>query len=233
MRTCEGNSPLLSSSSSSQWLCMNANLNIVRQYGDFTPVERKLREIFGADFHDILVLNGGQLSASRLVLPEDYIFVNCSNYSCYKDDLKHCREIITVLESYDNPISIDESEIVKFKSATEDFIRGRGLEAGDVVIVESGHFQNLKGIVLGAYCPGHYSVLFKLFTRTITRVLAAEHLRYEQSIFDRIKFPVVQASIGQKLMPAMNSVSPKARDAYWRTFSIESQLYRPWNRESE
>ena len=209
---------------------MNANLNVVRQHGSFEPVEDKLRTIFLNDFHDMLVLGQGQVTTAHPTVPEDYIFVCCSNYPAYIDDLKQCREIITVLESYDNPTAVAEAEICEFRQATADLLRGRKLKKGDVVSVQSGHFENLKGIVLDQYREGYYSVLFRLFTKTLTRILPAEQLHYEQSIFSLLKQPIL--SVGGHL-PPMNSVASHARAAYRRTLKREGKLYWPRNRNPE
>jgi transcription antitermination factor NusG len=177
-------------------------------------------QCFGDDLIDVVVM-GEQLTESCVELSaENYVFVKCSDYFAHIPHLKACKAVYGVLESYDSPSFIPEEQVLEFNKVVTDKHSPFSLKVGDVVRVRKGHFANLLGLVVQVLPGQLYVVLFKLFTKVVTEKMRRNNLKYEKSIFDEVKFPVVQTTKRNrkgKLCATRSVVAPQAMEAYLRT----------------
>ena len=160
-----------------QWICFFADTKYIARCG-FSVIEKELRSIFNTDlkeivFTDLLDEPGDQTDAC--------VFVKCSNYYKKVKKLKNCRFIINALNSFDDPYSIPEEEMIIFKNTLKskqealkhDYI------VGDIVYVKSGIYKNLYGIVLKKDIDDNYLIFFKFFNMSLK-------VRLENKIFKHI-----------------------------------------------
>jgi len=205
---------------------MCVDLNYIRRFGDFAMLETVLSRVYGDDLYDVVTMLGRR--DGEVCYPsEEYIFVRCCNYFDHLADLKITREIIGVLEAFDRPSPVPDSQIEQFRKSSsplggELFL----LRVGDIVSVISGHCRHLKGIVVGAGQAGYYEVLFKLFSRVFTRLISSKDLVYEGSVFSKVKSPVCLERIK---LPVKCRCEEDRRDTD-EELTCENQLYRQRHR---
>jgi transcription antitermination factor NusG len=168
-----------------KWVCLVINGRYSKA-SSLKFVEKEIKGVFGKNFVESVVINDGLNMEGQ----EFYSFVKCRNYLKSIVKIKSSSVIVGVLSSYDNPTFVSEYEVSVFKKSVERRKNPAKLFEGDIVIVKSGDFCRLEGVVVGEVGKREYEVLFRLYTKTFTEKFKMDNVTYVGNIFDKIKLPV-------------------------------------------
>lgn len=172
-----------------QWICVNINYNCITDSNNITGIVKKeLKDIFGTDLRDVLVIDAAPNSDTEESLADSYVFVRCENYADHAVNLQESKFIVGVLNDYCNPHFISDLEVNGFRNTVENS-KDKELFVGDIVVINSGYLKNLYGIVIETLDYARYEVIFKLYTRCFIKILRRKNLIHNGNIIDRIKVP--------------------------------------------
>lgn len=165
----------------------------VFKYKDvYRKIEDELRTIFGNDLKEFLLLGERYTEDCYTKEIDNYIFVNCDNYSSYIKKIEGSNIIIGVLDNIQAPIIIPNEEVELFKQNMQKTRKELKLIKGDEVKVKEGIYSHLHGIIEKEVKNNSYVVIFKLKTKIIRQTLYRNNLIYIKNIFDSIRFPVLE-----------------------------------------
>ncbi len=169
-----------------QWICLSINQNAIKE-GDLVKIIREdIENVFGDDLLDTVILCDRLSKEIFEMNVENYVFVKVKNYFPHVKKMKDSNIIFGVLDSYDNPTPIDESEVFKFKDSLKSKSNEEELKVFDAVQVKEGYLKGLTGIVTEkpSVATGKYKVVFKFHTNLRTEGMYRKNLVYLFNILD-------------------------------------------------
>lgn len=184
--------PKVIEDNSTRWVCLSIKERYAnREY--FPEVKRELADILGPESQILMI--GDDMGADQFENAlEIYVFVKCPDIYLHKRALMDSKYIRNVLNSFSDIRFIDQSEIDVIQNNWKDKIEEeRGIiRFGDVVLVKSGIFENLTGIVTGKRQEDEYEVMFRLWSGSRTGVLQSNNLITQTNIFTHMRLPVYE-----------------------------------------
>lgn len=168
-----------------EWICLSINQNAVKD-GDLVKIiKEEINNIFEGDIIDTVIMCDKLSKEIFEMNCENYVFVKVKNYFQHIRQLKDSNIIFGVLDSYDNPTPIDESEVFKFKDSLKSKTNEEDLKEGDLVQIKEGYLKGLFGVVLEKQTStGKYKVVFKFHTHLRTEVMFRKNLVYLLNVLD-------------------------------------------------
>jgi hypothetical protein len=150
--------------------------------------EREMRRLMGDSFEDFRMVDDGFEG-------DCYAFVRCHRESLenYMGAFRKSSVVVAVLESYDNPTFLSDSEVLGF--ADEEDEENFGTRYGDMVLVSGGgHYSGLHGVVVEEGLR-ESEVLFRFHTVIRREILSNEELILEGNVFTKFKVPVTNVAL--------------------------------------
>ena len=211
------------------WICLIVGRQFSKKDG-LNIVTKEIKNIFNDDdFADLVVVDSNAPFAEG---EQYYSFLKCRNYKKYVLRLKRCPVIIDVLPAFESPYFISEEEVFSFEESAKESKNPAKLNFGDLVKVEKGLLQNLKGFVVKQISENEYSIMFKLYTRCFHEVLPISDLAFEKNLFDKIRVPVLSYANSEETGCAPTGpAGPEAALAYMGRISSENKVHRTEHRE--
>ena len=164
----------------SAWLCVILNKSLCSKGTEV--VHDEMRRLAGDSFIDFRFVDDEFDSDS-------YSFVKCRIKGAYMEKFRASHYIVSVLDSYDSPVYLEDKDVLQFMADKEPEVTLR-FNNGDTVRVDGeGYYANLYGIVLEGM-DLQSLVLFRFHTLSIQVWLSNEELVKTGSFFDYLKFPV-------------------------------------------
>jgi len=212
-----------------KWICLIIGRQFSKKDG-LNIVTKEIKNTFdNDDFNDLVIVDS---NAPFVEGEQYYSFLKCKNYKKYVLKLKRCPVILDVLPTFENPYFISEEEVYSFEKSAKESKNPAKLNFGDLVRVEKGLLQNLKGFVVKQISENEYSIMFKLYTRCFHEALPISDLAFEKSLFDKIRVPVLSYGNSRETGCApVGPIGPKAALAYMGRISSENKVHKPEHRE--
>jgi hypothetical protein len=165
----------------SAWICVVLNKNLCTK--GLEVVTKEMRKLAGDSFVDFRMVDDGFDGDS-------YSFLKCNpTIISYMDNFRKNTNVVTVLDSYENPTMLSDEEVVPFVSEEDKEILGT--RYGDMVqVLGEGYFSGLHGVVIGGGVE-YSEVLFRFHTVTKRERLSNEELILIGNVFKKLKIPLV------------------------------------------
>jgi len=122
-----------------------------------------------------------------------YSFLKCRTDMNVMERLRASHQIISVLDSYDNPVYLQDHEVRQFINDGKDKERKRFAYGDSVTVGGEGVFSGLQGVVI-ALQSRHSLVAFRFHTLSVEEWIANEELTKTGNVFSYLKFPVTNKS---------------------------------------
>lgn len=174
----------MTSSENPMWVCLSINQNAIREGDLLQLLKKEMLSIFKEDMCEMVILCDKLSKEIFEMNVENYLFVKVKNYFNYVKALKDSNVIFGVLDSYDSPSFISESEVYKFRDSLKHKFNTDELKNGDVVQIKEGFLKNLKGVVIDKINETKYKVMFKFHTHSMVETMYRKNLVYVSNIFD-------------------------------------------------
>jgi len=179
------------------WICVSINPYFLQNRGK-DKLGDLFFEIFGNDYVDHYLIDYDEFEKNYDI--DRYAFVYCREYETYIEKLREHRNNKHVLNSFNDVVTIPESEVLETKTSVQTIIydddycvnRTGFFMFGDIVKVLRGSFSLMNGIVLSR-CednPEFYTVYFRLFVRRFCKQIHFSNMDFSTSVFKYIKVPV-------------------------------------------
>lgn len=179
------------------WICVSINPYFLQNMGE-DKLGDLFFEIFSDDYIDHYLIDYDEFEKNYDI--DRYVFVYCREYELYIDKLREHRNIKNVLNSFNDVVTIPESEVLETKTSVQTIIydddycvnRTGFFMFGDIVRVLHGSFSLMNGIVLSRSeeNPEFYTVYFRLFVRRFCKLIHFSNINFNTSVFKFIKIPV-------------------------------------------
>jgi len=148
-------------------------------------VEKETRKLFIGEVDDIYIVPVGE--------GEYYILADCRDYFSHSEDIRRAKWVISILNSYDDPVFLSREEVDKFvessRAGDSDYFN-----IGDAVLALDGAVSGLYGIVV-ACSDSSCDVLFRFNTTDVVKTVANHALKSMGSIFKHHKAAIDKQSI--------------------------------------
>lgn len=160
------------------WICIVLNKNLCAK--GYDKVLKEMHVLSGDDFIDFKMTDDDFDG-------DCYVFLKC-NKSINMGPFRRSSNVVAVLDSYDNPSFLTDSEVTDFTDIEEeDHIV---THFGDMVqVTGDGHFSALYGVVVEGGCESSM-VLFRFHTVTKRERIDNDYLIVSQNVFKKLKIPV-------------------------------------------
>jgi len=160
------------------WICIVLNKNLCAK--GFDKALKEMHALSGDDFIDFKMTDDDFDG-------DCYVFLKC-NKSIDMSPFRKSSNIVAVLDSYDNPTFLTDSEVKDFTEVEEeDRIH---TQYGDMVQISGdGHFSGLYGVVTKGGCESSM-VLFRFHTVTKRERINNDYLIVSKNVFKKLKIPV-------------------------------------------
>jgi len=167
------------------WICLIVNPTFYRR--GRAILENELNKVFGEDLLELRVVFGEE----HKDVEEYYAFVRCSDYDQHLSSVMSSPAIKAVLSTYENPVYLSDADVNEFMESIEEEASPVNLSVGDMVKVKDGYLSGLTGFVTDDIGHRRYKVLFRFHTRKFQEEMAIGSLTLVDSLFGKLKFPVV------------------------------------------
>ena len=164
------------------WYCFIVSGKVSKK-GKKDVVEGALKGIFTEDLIDVEVVNGNDFEDSTT-----YVFAKVSNFESYRNSIANSKVILDVMPSIDNPLIVEEQEVMQYRDTIVLEERPNKISIGSVVVPKFGDYKGLNGIVYDLD-GDKYKVKFKIYTQTILKKFEENDLILLKNIFEKNKFP--------------------------------------------
>lgn len=166
------------------WLCVVVSKNLRGKEEDV--VTREIAGLAGDHFVDFGI-------ADDDFDGDFYAFVKCAE-GVAMDPFRKAPSVVTVLESYENPVFLGDAEVEGFLSREPEV---SSVRHGDAVSVGGdGVFSKLNGVVVLAG-RSKSMVMFRFHTVTKREWIPNDELIVTGNVFSRLKLPVCDATLFQ------------------------------------
>lgn len=179
------------------WICVSINPYFLQNRGQ-DQLGDLFFEIFGDDYVDHYLIDYDEFEKNYDI--DIYVFVYCREYESYIEKLRNHRNIKNVLNSFNDVVTIPESEVLETKTSAQTIIydddycvnRTGFFMFGDIVKVLQGSFSSMNGIILSRNedNPEFYTVYFRLFVRRFCKQIHFSNMDFNTSVFKYMKIPV-------------------------------------------
>jgi hypothetical protein len=168
----------------SAWLCVVLNKNLCTKGVDVA--QKEMSRLAGDSFIDFKMVDDGFDN-------DCYSFIKC-DVDIDIEGFRKSANVVTVLDSYDNPTFLADDEVMAFANVDKEII---GTKYGDTVIVEGeGHYSGLHGVVIKEG-DTESEVMFRFHTVTKRIRLSNEELFLTGNIFNKMKIPLTNVKLSE------------------------------------
>ena len=174
------------------WVCVLVSPSLYRK-GE-KALEIEMGRIFGDDLREIRAVKDNDDVSE---VEEYYSFVKCISYHDHIDSLVRSMVVRGVLDTYDNPTFLSESDVIQFVGDVEAETTPLTLTVGDIVEVKDGYLSGLTGIVSKVLGAGKFYVFFSFHIRNLYEEFHISSLTLIDNVFCHLKSPVSSTNLVQ------------------------------------
>jgi len=170
-------------SADGNWICCAIEPKYLRSKASYDRLKEGLQRVFCGDYLDFATAGKEVGEEHYRSFTEHYVFVKVKDYHKYIGRIKRFKQVSFVLNSYDTPDFVPDSEVYKFINQHREDVKGR-LRFGELVTVLRGKHSKLTGVAWKYVGQNKYRVFFRFYTKSFFLIIDRANLESKDEFID-------------------------------------------------